>query len=351
MTPTRTRSRRRVAFLSGWSALAVAAAAGVVVTALPSSAAATLGGAAAAAGRTFGAAVSDNLGDAGYVDILDSQFSGITPENEMKWDATEAAPGAFTFDAADVIVDHARERGMAVRGHTLVWHSQLPAYVQAIADPAELRTAVDRHITEVAGHFRGRVEYWDVANEAFLDDGSRRPSVFQTVLGDGYIEDAFRTARSVDPDAKLCYNDFSIEGVNAKSDATFEMVRDFTARGVPIDCVGFQSHFVLGQIPADLQANLQRFADLGVEVQITELDIRMDLPADAAKLAQQAEDYATVVRACLAVAPCSSITVWQVSDRESWVPSTFAGQGAALLFDEDRAAKPALEATIAALGG
>lgn len=333
------------------AAFALAVGAGIAITTLPSSAATTLGAAAAATGRTFGAAVSNNLGDPQYVDILDTQFTGVTPENEMKWDATERTPGVFSFAAADVIVDHARERSMAVRGHTLVWHSQLPAYVSAITDPDELRATVDRHITEVAGHFRGQVEYWDVVNEAFLDDGSRRQSVFQTVLGDGYIEDAFRTARASDPDAKLCYNDFSVEGVNAKSDAAFNLVRDFKARGVPIDCVGFQAHLVLGQIPADLRANIQRFADLGVEVQITELDIRMQLPADAAKLAQQAEDYATVVRACLAVAECTSITVWQVSDRESWVPSTFAGQGAALLFDEDRAAKPALDATIAALGG
>jgi endo-1,4-beta-xylanase len=345
------RSRRIAALVSLWSALAVAAATGVLLTALPSGAASTLGSAAAATGRTFGTAVSNNLNDAQYVDILDTQFTGITPENEMKWDATEAAPGVFTFDAADVIVDHARERGMAVRGHTLVWHSQLPAYVSAITGADQLRATVDNHITEVAGHFRGQVEYWDVVNEAFLDDGSRRQSVFQNVLGDGYIEDAFRTARATDPDARLCYNDFSIEGVNAKSDAVFELVSDFKTRGVPIDCVGMQAHLVLGQIPADLQANIQRFADLGVEVQITELDIRMQLPADGAKLAQQADDYATVMSACLAVAECTSITVWQVSDRESWVPSTFAGQGAALLFDEDRQPKPALDATVAALGG
>jgi endo-1,4-beta-xylanase len=128
-------------------------------------------------------------------------------------------------------------------------------------------------------------------------------------------------------------------------------VSDFVARGVPIDCVGFQSHLVVGQVPADLQANLQRFADLGVEVQITELDIRMPTPPSDADLQQQAGDYAEVVEVCLAVDGCSSITVWQISDRDSWIPGVFAGEGAALLFDEELNRKPAYDATLAALGG
>jgi endo-1,4-beta-xylanase len=342
------RSQRRVvALVAGVSALAAA-----VVTTSVSNAASTPGAAAAAGGRTFAAAVTArNLSDTQYVGILDADFTGVTPENEMKWDATEAAPGAFTFADADAIVAHARQRAMPVRGHTLVWHSQLPAYVSAITDAAGLQAAVDRHITEVAGHFEGQVKYWDVVNEAFLDTGARRDSVFQNVLGDGYIEDAFRLAHQVDPAAKLCYNDFSIEGVNAKSDAVFAMVRDFVARDVPIGCVGFQSHLQLGRIPADLRTNLERFAGLGVEVHLSELDIRMNLPADDAKLAQQGKDYAEVVGACLAVTKCTSITVWQVSDRESWVPGVFSGEGAALLYDENRAEKPALAATVAALGG
>jgi endo-1,4-beta-xylanase len=345
------RRNRRVVIAAGVAA-AVAGGIALVSTAMASNAATTLGAAAAASGRTFGVAVANpNLADQQYVGLLDSQFTGVTPENEMKWEVTEPAPGEFDFTTADAIVAHAAEQGQEVRGHTLVWHSQLPAYVSAITDPAQLQAAVDRHITEVAGHYRGQIAYWDVVNEAFLDHGSRRDSVFQQVLGDGYIEAAFRTAREVDPAAKLCYNDFNTEGVNPHSDAVFAMVSDFVERGVPIDCVGFQAHLITGAVAPDIEANLARFAALGVEVQITELDIRMDLPADAAKLAQQATDYQNVVRACLAVDGCSSITVWQVSDRESWVPGVFAGQGAALLYDEQRAEKPAFAAALAALGG
>jgi endo-1,4-beta-xylanase len=275
--------------------------------------------AAASTDRSFGAAVqAGNLADAQYVDVLDAQFSSITPENDLKWESTEPQPGVFQFEAADAVVDHALASGMIVRGHTLVWHSQLPAYVNAITDPAELTAATDRHITEVAGHYQGKFEYWDVVNEAFDDDGTRCDnSPFQQVLGDGYIEAAFTKAREVEPTTKLCYNDFDIEGINAKSDAVLELVSDFKARGVPIDCVGFQSHFIAGQVPADLQAN----------------------------------DYQTVIAACLAVTDCTNITAWQVSDRESWVPSTFAGQGAALLLDENRVAKPAFAAALEALGG
>jgi endo-1,4-beta-xylanase len=346
-----TRKRKPVLILS-MTAFAVAAATVAVMNAPPSGAATPLGAAATKQGRIFGTAVAANLlADQRYAAVLDTEFTGATPENEMKWDATEPARGTFRFAAADSIVGHARGKGMAVRGHTLVWHQQLPSYVSGITSATALRQAMNEHIAGVAGHYRGQLSYWDVVNEAFLDDGSRRGSVFQRVIGDSYIEEAFTAARRADPDAKLCYNDFSAEGINAKSTAIFNMVRDFRARGVPIDCVGFQSHFIVGQIPTDLRANLQRFADLGVEVQVTELDVRMPTPPSAANLRTQASDYAKVIGACLAVARCSDITVWQISDRDSWIPGTFAGQGAALLFDENFARKSAYDAVLAALGG
>lgn len=113
------------------------------------------------------------------------------------------------------------------------------------------------------------------------------------------------------------------------------------AQGVPIDGVGFQGHFIVGQVPSDFAANMQRFANLGLDVSITELDIRMNVPPTAANLQQQASDYAYAFRACFQVARCTGVTIWGVTDRYSWVPSTFPGQGAALLFDEDYNRKPA----------
>jgi GH35 family endo-1,4-beta-xylanase len=239
----------------------------------------------------------------------------------MKWDATEPSQGTFRFTAADQIVSHAQSHGQRMRGHTLAWHSQQPGWAQSLSGSA-LRNAMVNHITQVATHFRGKIYAWDVVNEAFADgtSGARRDSNLQRT-GNDWIEVAFRTARAADSGAKLCYNDYNTDGVNPKSTAIFNMVSDFKARGVPIDCVGFQSHLTNGP-PADYQANLQRFANLGVEVQITELDIAG---------ASQATGYSTVVQACLAVSRCAGVTVWGIRDSDSWRtgqnPLLFDGSG------------------------
>ncbi|MFH9403941.1 endo-1,4-beta-xylanase [Streptomyces sp. NPDC017638] len=326
-------------------AFASALLAATTLTALAHSATAaddTLGSAAAAKGRYFGTAVAANhLGESAYAGTLDREFNAVTPENEMKWDATESTRNTFTFGAADQIVSHAQGKGMKVRGHTLVWHSQLPSWVSGLG-ATDLRTAMNNHITQVMQHYKGKIYAWDVVNEAFQDgsSGARRSSPFQDKLGNGFIEEAFRTARSVDPDAKLCYNDYNTDGVNAKSNAVYDMVKDFKARGVPIDCVGFQSHFnSASPVPSDYQANLQRFADLGVDVQITELDIEGSGTA-------QANNYANVVKACLAVTRCTGLTVWGITDKYSWRSS-----GTPLLFDSNYAQKPVYAAVLTTLGG
>jgi len=343
---------RRAALAAAIGTLTMAGVAAVIVAAPPSNAAtATLGSAAAAKGRVFAAAVANgHVGEAQYINTFDTEFTGLTPENEMKWDTTEPSRGTFNFAAADNLVSHAQSHSMKIRGHTLVWHSQLAPWVNNITSGTDLLAAMRAHITGVATHFAGKIQYWDVVNEAF-DGGSRRQSIFQQLIGDSYIEEAFKAARAADPTAKLCYNDYSTDGVNAKSTAILNMVKDFKARGIPIDCVGFQSHLIVGQVPGDYQANLQRFADAGVDVNITELDVRMPTPASQANLQTQADDYRKVVSACLAVTRCTSITVWGVTDKYSWVPNTFPGQGAALLFDENYAKKPAYNSTLTALGG
>lgn len=336
--PLRSRARRAFTLATA----GVLTAAGVLSLAGTADAATTLGSSAAAKGRYFGTAVAANhLGESAYASTLDTEFNMVTPENEMKWDAVESARGSFSFGSADQIVSHAQGRGMRVRGHTLVWYSQLPGWVGGLGGD-DLRTAMNNHITEVMDHYKGKIYAWDVVNEAFQDDGSgaRRSSPFQDKLGGGYIEDAFRTARAADPGAKLCYNDYNTDGQNAKSNAVYAMVKDFKQRGVPIDCVGFQSHFNSNSpVPGDYQANLQRFADLGVDVQITELDIEGSGSAQAA-------DYTKVVNACLAVSRCAGMTVWGVTDKYSW-----RSGGTPLLFDGDYAKKPAYTAVLTALGG
>jgi endo-1,4-beta-xylanase len=313
----------------------------------------TLREAATAAGKFVGTAVADGrLSDATYSGIASSEFSSVTAENAMKWDTTEASQGQFNFAAGDRLVDFAAQNDQQVYGHTLVWHSQLPSWVSNGGFGAEqLNQVMTNHISEVAGHYAGQVAYWDVVNEAFNDDGTRRPSVFQTTLGDEWIANAFRAADAADPDAKLCINDYNTDGVNAKSDAMYDLVSSMLDQGVPIDCVGFQSHMVLGQVPGDYQENLQRFADLGLEVIITELDIRMTTPSDDARLAQQGEEFQGVVEACVNVDGCAGVTAWGFSDADSWVPGVFPGEGAACPYDESYQPKPAFDGMVAGFGG
>jgi endo-1,4-beta-xylanase len=307
----------------------------------------TLGEAAAGSGRYFGAAIAaGRMGNARYAEIANREFSMITAENEMKWDATEGSRGSFSFGGGDRILKNATAHGHRMRGHTLVWHAQLPGWVSGIRDRATLSGVLDDHIKGVAGHYKGRIYAWDVVNEAFNDgpSGTQRSSVFHDVLGDGFIEQAFRTARSADPAAKLCYNDYNIENwTDAKTQGVYRMVKDFKARGVPIDCVGFQAHFGDGGPPASFGTTLKSFADLGVDVQLTELDIKNASPAA----------YTAAVKACTDVARCTGITVWGVRDSDSWRTGDNP-----LLFDNNGNNKPvhatvlkALQAATPASGG
>ena len=332
-TPPRFRRVRRVVSLLTTAGLVATAA---VALAGPAQAGTTLGQSAAERGRYYGTAIAaGRMNDGTYMGIVDREFDMITAENEMKMDATEPNRNQFNFTNGDRIVNYALGKGKRVRGHTLGWHAQQPGWMQNLSGQT-LRDAFINHVTQVAAHYRGKIYAWDVVNEAFADDGrgSRRDSNLQRT-GNDWIEAAFRAARAADPGAKLCYNDYNTDGINAKSTGIYNMVRDFRSRGVPIDCVGFQSH--LGtSMPGDYQANLQRFADLGVDVQITELDIQQG--------SNQANAYRQVTEACLAVSRCTGITVWGVRDSDSW--RTGANP---LLFDASGNKKAAYTAVLNAL--
>ncbi|GID93057.1 beta-xylanase [Amorphoplanes digitatis] len=323
-------------------AASVVAAGAAVALASSADAATTLGASAAASGRYFGAAVAANkLSDSTYVGILNREFNSVTPENEMKIDATEPSQGQFSYTNADRIVSHAKSQGMQVRGHTLAWHSQQPGWMQNMSGAA-LRTAMLNHVTQVATHYKGQLSAWDVVNEAYADgnDGARRDSNLQRT-GNDWIEAAFRAARAADPATKLCYNDYNTDNWSwAKTQAVYSMVRDFKSRGVPIDCVGFQSHFNSGSpYPSNYRTTLSSFAALGVDVAITELDIE-------GSGTTQATTYGNVVNDCLAVARCLGITVWGIRDTDSWRAS-----GTPLLFDGNGNKKAAYTSALAALNG
>ncbi|KAL3426760.1 glycosyl hydrolase family 10 [Phlyctema vagabunda] len=306
----------------------------------------------------FGSATDNGeLSDAPYVDILSntSEFGQITPGNTQKWQVNEPnAQGVFDFSKGDVVVKFAEANNQALRCHALVWHSQLPSWITGGTWTKEtLTAAMKNHITEVVTHYKGRCYAWDVVNEAFEGDGSYQDNIFHQIIGTEYIPIAFETAAAADPDVKLYYNDFSFEAAGEKSAAILNLVNDLKARSIKIDGVGFQGHFVVGSAPS-LEAqtsNLQSFVDAGVEVAYTELDVRFSsLPATDAGYAQQATDYVSAVQACLNVRPgCAGLTIWDFTDKYSWVPSTFSGNGEALPWNADFTLKPAYFAMVKAL--
>ncbi|MFI8320248.1 endo-1,4-beta-xylanase [Streptomyces sp. NPDC085529] len=330
-------ARRRIGGLC--AALIVGAVGTATVLVAPASHAAesTLGRAAAQSGRYFGTAIaSGRLGDSTYTTIANREFNMVTAENEMKIDATEPQRGQFNFTAGDRVYNWAVQNGKQVRGHTLAWHSQQPGWMQALEGSA-LRQAMINHITGVMGHYKGKIAQWDVVNEAFEDgtSGARRNSNLQR-SGNDWIEVAFRTARAADPAAKLCYNDYNTDNWTwAKTQAVYAMVKDFKQRGVPIDCVGFQSHFNNDSpYNSNYRTTLQSFAALGVDVAITELDIQGASPTT----------YANVTNDCLAVPRCLGITVWGVRDTDSW-----RADQTPLLFNGDGSKKPAYTSVLNAL--
>ncbi|KAL9110354.1 MAG: hypothetical protein Q9227_005085 [Pyrenula ochraceoflavens] len=321
-------------------------------------AASGLNSAAVAAGKTYFGSATDNseLSDTAYVTELSNtgDWGQITPANSMKWDSIEPSQNTFSYSGGDAIRDLAVKNGQKLRCHNLVWYNQLPSWVTSGTwTNATLIAALKNHITNEVTHYKGSCLQWDVVNEALNDDGTYRADVFYNTIGPAYIPIAFAAAAAADPSAKLYYNDYNIESPGAKSTAAQNIVKMIQAYGIRIDGVGLQSHFIVGETPSmtSQQTNMNAFTALGVDVAITELDIRMTLPSTDALLAQQSTDYATTVKACLAVSRCVGITVWDYTDKYSWVPSTFSGQGAACPFDSNLAKKPAYNGILSAFGG
>ena len=338
-------ARRRAAF---WLAVPLLAMVGAVAVATPAQAQLR-----DAPGADFliGAAVTPNLlSNPTYANIAATEFSSVTAENHMKWDTVQPSQGNFNFGPADQVVAFAQQNNQHVYGHTLVWHSQTPQWVQNLT-PAQLGPVMQNHITTVMQRYAGDVDRWDVVNEAIEGNGQLRNSFWLQDLGSGYIAQALTAARAADPSATLCLNDFSIDGINTKSTAYFNLVQQLQAQGVPIDCMGFQAHLILGQVPSDMQQNLQRFANLGLEVWITELDIRIPEPVSQQELQQQAQEYAQVFEICQNVSACAGVTTWGIHDAQSWVDSTFPEFDSPLMWDDNLNPKPAYQAVLDQLGG
>jgi endo-1,4-beta-xylanase len=318
----------------------------------------------AATHRRIGTAVMNrHLANPRLRSLVATHFDSLTAENEMKWEATEPRPGFFSLAAGDKLVAFAAENGMRMRGHTLVWHSQLAPWVQNLSGDA-LREAMQRHIRTLAGHWRGQIAQWDVVNEALADgnEGNLRDSPFLK-LGATYLDEAFRTAHAADPDALLFYNDYEIEGGegHAKSDTAFRLCARLKEAGVPIHGIGMQMHVDPRHWPSaeEIRRNVERFAALGLFVEFTEMDVPVGRIRGSLDEKLQSQRVIThdIVAACLSVEKCTGITLWGASDADSWLNtprwSALRGRGPhyPLAFDEDLEPKPMFTGILDAFAG
>jgi endo-1,4-beta-xylanase len=313
---------------------------------------------AAAAGLRIGSILEPNqIADLDHAGTLAREFGSVTAENAMKWYAIQPTRGTFDFTGADAVLDFADANDMTMRGHALVWAQDqfTPAWVTAITDPAELRAVIEDHLREVLDRYRGRIVRWDVVNEPLATLGTGpSDNVFRRVLGPGWLEEIFRLAHEIDPDVELWLNEYGSDWVPGKHAALLELVRSMVDDGVPIHGIGLQTHRLSpdGPDPATFERQLGQFAELGLAVAITEVDVATDpgLPTEVT-FAAQAEAYRRVVAGCLAVPACEEVTTWGISDADTWLD----GQGILpaptrpLLFDGDFRPKPAYDAVAAAL--
>ena len=311
--------------------------------------------------------------------IAREQFSTITPENVIKWMHIHPEPGRYDFEASDRFVKFGQKNKMFIIGHTLVWHWQTPKWVFEDAsgndvDRETLLARMKEHIFAVVGRYKGKVNGWDVVNEALDDNGSLRQTKWSKIIGEDFIAKAFEYAHEADPNAELYYNDFTLDEP-AKRDACVKLIKELKAKGLRVDGVGLQGHWALDYpVLADVETFIKAMTEIGVKVMITEMDVDV-LPKAVmhrgADLAQHAElrkeldpyvhglpddmqkkladRYAEFFSLFVKHAgEIERVTLWGVYDKTSWL-NRFPVRGRTnypLLFDRDCKPKPAFFAVV-----
>lgn len=286
--------------------------------------------------------------DARYLPALLRDFDAVTLENASKWGTVQHQPDTWDWSRADEVVDEARAAGLSVRAHPLVWDEHVPTW--AIDLPADaFRDASDAFLERAVDRYAGRVQTWDVVNELIEDDGKQSTAPLFAKRGPGQAEDAFHRARAEDAAARLFYNDDAIAWNNERSRGVEEMLGRWRREGVPIDGVGLEMHLHAGKAPpeATVRQRIRAFADLGLEVEITELDVRTGHLHGAAtgRGIAQARAFYDAVHACVKEPACTRVTFWGFTDRHSPWPR---GEDATLL-DADYTPKLAWRSVKAAL--
>lgn len=308
--------------------------------------------------------------DSGAAVLVPLQFNAVTPENIMKAQELQPEWGRYHFELADKLVDYAKKHNMQLNGHTLIWHSQLPAFVRQIKSEDSVRKFFTDHINTVAGRYDKKIYSWDVVNEALNEDGTMRKSIFLEKLGADFVTEAFRLAQKAAPNTKLYYNDYNIEQPKKRAGA-IEIIKKIQAAGVRIDGVGIQGHWHIDNLPLEyIEQSIKEFAALGIEVMFTELDLSV-LPnprgrGNTADISQTAEynerinpytkELPDSVQQKLGIAyeklfqlflkykeNISRVTFWGVNDGQSWL-NGFPVRGRTnypLLFDRQFMPKPA----------
>src|SRR5688572_18361984 len=330
-------------------------------------------------GWLIGAALNQRQSDgvdAVAVDLVTRQFNSITPENLLKFESVQRQPGAFTFDAQDRYVAFGADRGMAVIGHTLVWHSQTPAWVGeaaggGLADRTTMLERMQTHIARVVGRYKGRIRGWDVVNEALNDDGTLRDSPWRRGIGDDYIARAFEFANQADPGAELYYNDFNLATRPAKRAGAIRIIKDLRQRGLRIDAVGEQGHWRLDSpTTTEIEQTITELRATGLKVMITELDVNLLPPAARPAPGESpspasnpyvnglpddvqqalARRYADAIGVFLRLRDdITRVTFWGVSDGDSWLNRGRANHP--LLWDRLRQPKAAFDEVTKVLAG
>ena len=289
--------------------------------------------------------------DSVYENAMLGGFRSLTPENELKMEWTHPQRDEWDFEAGDALVDYATAHGFSVRGHTLIFGAQTPPWVQRELFPSAIEKAMVEQVRTVIGRYKDRIHEWDVVNEAIDNSGHFHTNPFSTAMGERYVDRAFEAARAADPTARLYYNEYNADSAGPKRDAVVRLVARLKGKGL-IDGVGLQMHTAVGHAPTKemLLDTLRLYEGMGLEVQITEMDVDVVSDQDARpladRLAEQAAIYRDAAAACAEVLACKRMSVWGVTDRYSWL----GADRRPLLFDASYQPKPALDGVRLGLG-